>query len=47
MTGLFLELWFLMLLAFLVGAIVTYLVVRLALSHVDDVESEFAGKGSH
>ncbi|WP_157550856.1 hypothetical protein [Nocardioides jensenii] len=40
MAWLFGQLWFLILLAFLVGALLTYAVVALALPHVDDLEAE-------
>lgn len=40
MTWLFGELWFLILLAFLLGSVLAWLVARIALPHVDDVERE-------
>lgn len=40
MTWLFGELWFLILLAFLLGSVLAWLVAKLALPHVDDVERE-------
>lgn len=40
MTWLFGQLWFLLLLAFLVGSLVTWLVAKIALPHVDDLEDE-------
>jgi len=44
MTWLFAQLWFLLLLAFLVGALVTYLVVKVLLPNVDDLEAETASR---
>jgi hypothetical protein len=41
MTWLFAQLWFLLLLAFLVGSLVTWLVLRLALPSEDDLEAEY------
>ena len=38
MTWLFAQFWVLLLIAFVVGALVTYLVERLVLPHVDEVE---------
>lgn len=40
MTWLFAQLWFLLLLAFLVGSLVTWLVLKLALPYEDDLEAE-------
>ncbi len=40
MTWLFGQLWFLMLLAFLVGSVVAWVVAKVALPHVDELESQ-------
>lgn len=40
MMWLFGQLWFLILIGFLVGALITYVIVKIALPHVDDLEAE-------
>lgn len=40
MTWLFGQMWFLLLLAFLVGSLVAWLVTRLVLPHADELEEE-------
>lgn len=40
MTWLFTQVWFLMLVAFLAGAVVAHLVMRRLLPHVDRVQSD-------
>lgn len=40
MTWLFGQLWFLLLLAFLVGSLVTWLVAKALLPHEDELEAE-------
>ncbi|MGL5808668.1 MAG: hypothetical protein ACRCYQ_01840 [Nocardioides sp.] len=40
MTWLFGQLWFLMLIAFLIGTLVTFVVIKLALPHVNDLKAE-------
>jgi hypothetical protein len=44
MIWLFGQLWFLLLLAFLVGVVLAWAIARVALKHVDDVQA-FAAKG--
>lgn len=40
MAWLFAQVWFLILLAFLVGTLVAWLVAKVALPHVDELEAE-------
>lgn len=40
MMWLFGQLWFLLLVAFLVGSLLTWLVAKLMLPHVDELEAE-------
>lgn len=42
MSWLFGQLWFLMLLGFLVGSLVAWAIAKVALPHVDDLEAETA-----
>lgn len=40
MAWLFGQLWFLLLLAFVVGSLISFVVLKLALPHVDELEAE-------
>jgi hypothetical protein len=47
MTWLFIQLWFLMLLAFLAGAVMTYVVISRLVPHVDRLETDPHHEGDH